>query len=67
MNNTAPSFIAGAGNVTTDFGTASVRTNDIGRAVAVQADGKILVAGSSESDFALARYNSDGSLDSSFG
>jgi uncharacterized delta-60 repeat protein len=42
-------------------------------AVSIQTDGKIVVAGStstdslSSSDFALARYNSDGSIDSSFG
>jgi uncharacterized delta-60 repeat protein len=38
--------------------------------VAVQPDGKIVVAGtvdSNPSEFALARYNRDGSLDSSFG
>jgi uncharacterized delta-60 repeat protein len=48
-----------------------------GFSVAVQPDGKILVAGthfvdfnsddSSDTDFALARLNSDGTLDSSFG
>jgi uncharacterized delta-60 repeat protein len=45
--------------------------NDVARTVAVQSDGKILVAGSSYNganyDFALARYNSDGSLDTTFG
>ncbi|HLL16743.1 MAG TPA: Calx-beta domain-containing protein [Pyrinomonadaceae bacterium] len=40
---------------------------DIARDVALQADGKIVVAGSSGSDFALARYNADGSLDTTFG
>ena len=42
--------------------------------VAVAPDGKILVAGSvqpsafsSASDFALVRYNADGSLDTTFG
>ena len=48
---------------------------DIARSVAVQSDGKILVAGYSDSkylgfnnpDFALVRYKSDGSLDTSFG
>ena len=44
---------------------------DVANAVAVQADGKILVAGTAEGmydwDFALVRYNTDGSLDSSFG
>jgi len=50
------------GKVTTDFGAA----NDSSSFVTVQADGKIIMAGSSNGDFALARYNSDGSLDASF-
>jgi Domain of unknown function (DUF5122) beta-propeller len=41
-----------------------------GNSVTVHADGKILLAGSgyvgSDSGFALVRYNSDGSLDTSF-
>jgi len=40
-------------------------------AIAVQSDGKILVAGHSHNnsnyDFALVRFNSDGTLDNSFG
>ncbi len=60
--NDAPTFIPCNGKVTTDFGS-----NDDGNSVAVQADGKILLAGSSGDDFALARYNSDGSLDTTFG
>jgi uncharacterized delta-60 repeat protein len=56
----------GDGKVTTDFGG----TNDVGQSVAIQSDGKILVAGVSANgssvDFALARYNSDGTLDISF-
>jgi uncharacterized delta-60 repeat protein len=61
------SFGAG-GKVTTDFFGSS----DTARAVTVQADGKIIVAGSTQVgtgnfDFALVRYNSDGSLDASFG
>jgi uncharacterized delta-60 repeat protein/uncharacterized repeat protein (TIGR01451 family) len=43
---------------------------DYGRAVAIQGDGKIVVAGeswSSASDFALVRYTSAGALDSTFG
>ncbi|MDZ8064518.1 MAG: DUF4347 domain-containing protein, partial [Nostoc sp. DedQUE08] len=51
------------GKVTTDFGLLAI---DIVYSTAVQADGKILVAGESNGDFALARYNSDGSLDTSF-
>ena len=57
----------GDGTVTTDFGTnAAERALEM----ALQADGKIVVAGStiigSNSDFALARYNADGSLDTTF-
>ena len=64
-----PTFGSG-GIVTTNFPTAGI---DEGRAVALQADGKIVAAGSAYtgaatgSDFALARYNSDGSLDATFG
>ena len=49
------------GKVTTDFGTA-----DYGYSTAIQNDGKIIVAGSSGNSFALARYNNNGSLDTSF-
>ncbi len=42
----------------------------MGAKLAIQPDGRVVVAGrsgsSSTSDFALARYNSDGALDSSF-
>ena len=56
-----PTF-SGDGRQLTDFGAG-----DSGEGVAIQPDGKIVVAGSSSgSDFALARYNLDGSLDSSF-
>jgi competence ComEA-like helix-hairpin-helix protein len=40
---------------------------DSGQAIALLPDGRILVAGGSEHDFALARYHSDGSLDLTFG
>ena len=57
----------GDGKLTTDFGTLF---GDFANSVAVQTDGKIVVAGiasgGGQSDFALARYNSDGSLDTSF-
>jgi uncharacterized delta-60 repeat protein len=56
-----PSF-DGDGKVVTDFFTESV---DNARAVAIQGDGKIVVAGYARG-FALARYNPDGSLDTSF-
>lgn len=56
------------GMVKTDFGG----NFDVISAIAVQADGKIVVAGGTSNNarvpsFALARYNSDGSLDQSFG
>jgi uncharacterized delta-60 repeat protein len=60
-----PGFGSG-GKVRTDFGSL-----EFGDGLAIQADGKIVVAGGryggSSLDFALARYNLDGSLDSSFG
>ncbi len=59
-----PSF-SGDGKVITTFGGS-----DGGEAVTIQGDGKIVVAGSTrgcgDQDFALARYNTDGSLDTSF-
>jgi uncharacterized delta-60 repeat protein len=56
------------GRVSTDFAGRS----DNATAVTVQPDGKIVVAGGADLsatsfDFALLRYNSDGSLDSTFG
>ena len=51
------------GTTITDFSGGS----DAAWAVALQLDGKIIVAGESDGDFALARYNADGTLDSSFG
>jgi uncharacterized delta-60 repeat protein len=58
----------GDGKVTTDIGPHG----DFAGAIAIDADGKIVVAGGSAYDtrnpkFALARYNSDGTLDLSFG
>jgi uncharacterized delta-60 repeat protein len=50
------------GKVTTDFGDGA-SVND----VAIQGDGKIVAAGETSSDFALVRYNTDGSLDTTFG
>jgi len=60
------------GALDTTFGTGGkVTTNisgtDIARAVTIQVDGKIVVAGSEgSSNFVIARYNADGSLDTSF-
>ena len=57
----------GDGEVTTDF----TSKEDYALAVAIQSDGKIVAvgesgAGGSNPKFALARYNADGSLDTSF-
>ncbi|MFJ8012859.1 calcium-binding protein [Streptomyces sp. NPDC096339] len=52
------------GRLTTGFGTTGSAA-----AVALQGDGKIIAAGQSSSggaDFALARYNDDGALDTTF-
>jgi uncharacterized delta-60 repeat protein len=61
-----PSF-GGDGKVTTSFSSY-----DYVSAIAVQPDGKVVAAGSArslseDSDFALARYNPDGTLDTTFG
>ena len=57
-----PSFGTG-GKVVTDFGGT-----DSGQAVAVQSDGRIVVVGHrGEADFVLARYNANGTLDTTFG
>ena len=57
----------GDGKVSTDFDLSS----DSGTSTVVQVDGKIIVAGDTDAngnlDFALARYQADGSLDASFG
>ena len=57
----------GTGKVTTKFGTST----DVGKSIAVQNDGKIVVAGYSRSesgdyDWAVVRFLSDGDLDTSF-
>lgn len=57
------------GKVTTDVGTNS--NNEYAYALAFQADGKVLVSGSTHDGVSynayLIRYNSNGSLDASFG
>ncbi len=68
------------GTPDTTFGSAGRITTDImggfngerARAVAIQPDGKLVVAGEGSPDFStnyvtLARYDTDGTLDSSFG
>ncbi len=69
-NGTLDSTFGDAGAVVTDFGN----TDDYPRSIALQPDGRILVAGenqlnamASTTNFIVARYNTDGSLDASFG
>ncbi len=50
------------GAVTTDFGG-----EDFGSAIAIQRDGKLIVAGGTDRGFALARYTPAGRLDRTFG
>ena len=64
-----PTFGVG-GVVMTDFNAST----DLANAVALQSDGKLVITGTtctgndfSDEDFAIARYNADGSLDASFG
>jgi uncharacterized delta-60 repeat protein len=54
---------SGDGMETTNFGAG---TDDAATGVAIQDDGKIVVVGSSFPGFSVARYNPDGSLDTTF-
>ncbi len=68
-NGTLDTSFGVGGRVTTPIGAF----RDVGTCLALQSDGKILISGSSYnefdefSDFSLARYNADGTLDPSFG
>ena len=60
------------GVVTTDLGAIPGTTNNTAGSAALQSDGKIVVAGGTQGqagpeEWAFARYNTDGSLDTSFG
>ncbi|MEI2671925.1 MAG: hypothetical protein V9G13_12580 [Marmoricola sp.] len=61
-NGTVDSSFGSANGVTTDFGS-----DDLARAIAVQPDGKVMAAGKSGSKVAVARYQTNGVLDPSFG
>ncbi len=66
-NGTPDASFGSGGKVITPIGT----NTDVGSSVALQSDGRIVVAGSSyigsDFDFAVVRYLSDGALDPSFG
>ncbi len=61
------------GTLDTAFGTNGVTFTPVGtnnayiNAIALQPDGKIVAAGTDESDFVIARYTTAGVLDTSFG
>ncbi len=67
MNGTLDGSFGTGGIVTTSFGAG----NDHAHAVAIDASGNIVVGGytfnGTNTDFALARYNTNGTLDSTFG
>ena len=59
------------GALDTTFGTGgkvttAVGVGDEGKAIAIQSNGKILVVGNDMADFEVVRYNTDGSLDTTF-
>jgi len=65
-NGTLDNSFGTSGKVIQPIGSSS----DYGRSLAIQSDGKILLGGScytSNWDFCIARFNSDGTLDNSFG
>jgi uncharacterized delta-60 repeat protein len=62
-NGTLDTTFSGDGTVLTDFGSGS---EDQASALALQPKGKIVLAGVSNEDFALARYLPNGTLDTSF-
>jgi uncharacterized delta-60 repeat protein len=62
-NGTLDTSFGSDGKVTTNF---SASADDFASGVAIQADGKIVAAGHTSDRFALARYNSDGKLDTTF-
>lgn len=67
MPNSTPVLDGNDGLVSTDFGNSY----DLSYGLLVQPDGRIVVAGYTSAgageEFAIARYNSDGSLDTTFG
>src|SRR5687768_16600132 len=60
-NGTADPTFSGDGRVTTNFGA-----DDYAVGVALQADGKIVVVGQKSGYFVIVRYNTNGSLDTTF-
>ncbi|HQU84281.1 MAG TPA: delta-60 repeat domain-containing protein [Pyrinomonadaceae bacterium] len=63
QNGSVDTGFGNSGFVSTDFNN----DQDSASSVIIQPDGKILVGGIANNSFALARYNSDGTLDNTFG
>ena len=63
-NGTLDNTFSGDGMFTMDFVDSA---GGAAQALAIQADGRIVIVGSSGSDFAIARLNSNGTLDTTFG
>ncbi|EFL88256.1 tandem-95 repeat protein, partial [Ahrensia sp. R2A130] len=57
------SFGGGNGFIYSDLSAGQ----DIGHGLVIQSDGKYLVAGEADGEFSVSRYNTDGSIDTSFG
>lgn len=67
-NGSLDTSFGSGGKVTTSFGNLS---NDVIQSIALQSNGRIVAAGyqgelSNQNNFALARYNTNGTLDTSF-
>ena len=74
INGSLDTTFGNNGRVTTSFPIDGLSTDDRAFTVALQSDGKIVAGGLKSynvdidaSDFELARYNTDGSLDTTFG
>ena len=61
-NGTLDDTFGTGGRVTTSF----TNVDDLARAMVLQPDGKIIVAGEADTDIVVARYNSNGTLDTTF-
>jgi uncharacterized delta-60 repeat protein len=64
--NDAPTFALTEGYVFTSFPFVGINSRSSSEAVSLQSNGKILVAGSDGYNLSLVRYNSNGTLDTSF-
>jgi uncharacterized delta-60 repeat protein len=69
---TLDGLFGAGGIVTTNFGPGAATSNDEGWSIGIQGDGAIVVAGTTDAnvtnyDFLVARYNSTGGLDPTFG